>query len=359
MSKLRIGMTIGDINGIGLEVIIKTVQEKAIQNMCTPVIYGSGKAVSFYSNLLDAGIPFQALQDTAEKANPQKINVVNCWQENVPIEPGKVTEAGGKYAALALDAAIADLKAGHIDALVTAPINKEAMKMSGFPYPGHTELLAKELGTQSESLMFMVSDVLRVGVITNHLPIQDVAQSLKKELVMKKIQAMHDSLTVDFGLERPTIAVLGLNPHAGDGGAIGKEDEAIIRPAIVEMKKKGIFVTGPHPADGFFGSGQHARYDGILATYHDQGLIPFKLLAFGGGTNYTAGLSHVRTSPDHGTAYDIAGKNTADSSSFRQALFTAVDIIRNRRDHHEMHANKLGKKSQAITSGEDEVIVED
>jgi len=342
MEKMKIGITAGDINGIGLEVILKTLKDEKVLEYCIPVVYGSSKVVSYHKNIIDADFHFQQIEQAVE-AREGDVNILNCWQENVNITLGKATEEGGKYALYSLQTAVYDLRDGNIDAIVTAPINKEAMKMSGFPHPGHTEYITEQLG--GNSLMFMVHDELRVGVVTAHLPLRDVADTITKELVMSKIKTMEESLKKDFGLERPTIAVLGLNPHAGDGGAIGDEDDTRIRPAVVECKKAGTLVMGPYPADGFFGSGQHRKFDAILAMYHDQGLVPFKLLAFGKGVNFTAGLGGVRTSPDHGTGFDIAGKNIANPSSFRQALFVAIDVARNRRQFTEDHANPLQPRS--------------
>lgn len=354
---MKIGISIGDINGIGLEVILKTLASPGILNFCIPVIYGSSKVVSYHKNI--TGIDFQYQQiRSANQLVTDRVNVVNCWQDNVNITIGKPSEAGGLYAIKSLEGAVAELKAGMIDALVTAPINKYAMQMAGFPFPGHTEYLTQEL-SNGDSLMLMVNDKLRIALATNHLPIDNVAGAIDKGLLVRKILMLNDSLRKDFGVERPVIAVLGLNPHASDSGVIGDEEEKYIRPAIEDLKVKGILVNGPFPADGFFGSGQHVKYDGILAMYHDQGLIPFKLLSFGSGVNYTAGLSGVRTSPDHGTAYDIAGKNEADPSSFRQALYQAVDISRNRKDHAEMHENPMIKKRNRLTEGEDEVLPEE
>lgn len=356
MDKLKIGITIGDINGIGLEVILKTLGHEKILDICTPIVYGSSKIVSYHKNIVEGDFDFYNTRG-ADRLNEHKINIVNCWQENVNITLGKPTDLSGKYAFKSLEYATLDLKNGLIDALVTAPINKQAMKMADFPFPGHTEYLTKELGAE-ESLMFMINDDLRIGLVTNHVPIKDVAEKVTKQLIYRKLQIMHDSLRIDFGIERPTIAVLALNPHAGDNGVIGDEEEQIIRPAVIELKKKGMLVLGPYPADGFFGSAQHRKFDGILAMYHDQGLIPFKALSFGEGVNFTAGLAGVRTSPDHGTAYDIAGNDEADASSFRKALFTAMDIAKNRKVYAEMHANVLVKKG-VLEDQEDEVIEED
>ncbi|MBV6427808.1 MAG: D-threonate 4-phosphate dehydrogenase [Haliscomenobacter sp.] len=351
MDKPKIGITIGDINGIGLEVILKTLANPQIINFCTPVVYGSTKVISYHKNIVGIDFHFNSIQ-RAERMPTDKINILNCWQENVNITLGKATEMGGQYAIKSLECATKDLKQGLIDALVTAPIHKEAMQMAGFPYPGHTEYLTKELGVD-ESLMFLVADQLRVGLVTNHLPLKDVAGQITKERILKKIQIMEASLRIDFGIDRPTIAVLGLNPHAGDGGVIGDEDDRIIRPAVIECKKNGLLVVGPFPADGFFGSGGYKKFDAILAMYHDQGLIPFKLLTFGGGINFTAGLPGVRTSPDHGTAFDLAGKNEADPDSFREALFAAIDIARNRKDYYDSRANALTKRTKIAVESED------
>ncbi len=342
MNKLKIGISIGDINGIGLEVILKTVANKQILERCTPVIYGSSKVVSYHKNIVEVDFPFHATR-SAQHTKDDRVNIVNCWNDNVNITLGKPTDMGGQYAVQSLEYAVKELKFGLVDALVTAPINKNAMKMANFPFPGHTEYLTREMGAK-ESLMLMVSNALKVGLVTNHLPISIVADEITKELVARKIRILNDTLIRDFGLERPVIGVLGLNPHAGDDGVIGDEEERIIRPAIIEAKKSGTLVMGPYPADGMFGSGQFKKFDAILAMYHDQGLIPFKALSFGSGVNYTAGLPHVRTSPDHGTAYDIAGQNKADESSFREALFLAMDIARSRNEYAEMHANPLVRK---------------
>jgi len=342
MNKLKIGISIGDINGIGLEVILKTVANEKILDRCTPVIYGSSKVVSYHKNIVEVDFPFHSTR-SAQHTKDDRVNIVNCWTDNVNITLGKPTDTSGEYAFKSLEYGVKELKFGLIDALVTAPINKHAMKMANFPFPGHTEYLTQEMG-MSESLMLMVSETLKVGLVTNHLPISVVADSITKELASKKIHILNETLIRDFGLERPMIGVLGLNPHAGDDGVIGDEEERIIRPAVIEAKKGGMMVMGPYAADGMFGSGQFKKFDAILAMYHDQGLVPFKALSFGSGVNYTAGLPHVRTSPDHGTAYDIAGQNQADPASFREALFLAMDIARNRIHFAEMHANPLKRK---------------
>lgn len=346
ISRPRIGITVGDINGIGLEVILKTLANKKILQYCTPVIYGSPKAIAYHRNIVGVELQFQNIRG-AEATENDKINVVTCWQDNVNITLGKLTEASGKYAYKALEQAASDLKNGLIDALVTAPINKKAMQMVNFPFPGHTEFLTKEFGVK-DSLMLMVSDDLRVGLVTNHLPISEVSAAITQAKILFKLNMLNQTLRVDFGIERPTIAVLGLNPHAGDEGAIGDEEAKVIIPAIMQAKEKGIMAVGPFAADGFFGSDNFRKFDAILAMYHDQGLVPFKTLSFGNGVNYTAGLPIVRTSPDHGTGYDIAGKNLADETSFRKALFLALDITRNRKGHAEAHANPLRVKGVVL-----------
>jgi 4-phospho-D-threonate 3-dehydrogenase / 4-phospho-D-erythronate 3-dehydrogenase len=357
MEKLKIGISIGDMNGIGLEVILKTVSDPRILNLCTPVLFGSSKVVSYHKNIVEVEFPFANLR-SAEDAESGKVNVVNCWQENVNITLGRISEEGGRYAYKALEAAVSALKLGTIDALVTAPINKKAMQMAEFPHAGHTEYITEQLGAK-DSVMLMLNDDFRVGLVTNHLPLSKVVENVTKERILKKLAILDETLRIDFNIGRPTIAVLGLNPHAGDEGALGEEEETIIRPAIEMAKDKGILAMGPFAADGFFGSGQHKKYDAILAMYHDQGLIPFKALSFGSGVNYTAGLGSIRTSPDHGTAFDIAGKDMADPSSFRQALFTAIDIAKNRMAYVEMTANPIKSRSAKYKSGEDEILKED
>ena len=355
MNKPTIGISVGDINGIGLEVILKTLDDHKILNLFTPVIYGSSKVVSYHKNIVHAeNFQFQGVRDAGSLIrDPKIVNVVNCWQENVNITLGKATAEGGSYAAQSLEWAVADLKHGLIDALVTAPINKKAMELAKFPFPGHTEYLTHEMGVKN-SLMLLVHDGLRVGLATGHISLKEVAAKLTKERIMSKIQILNETLKIDFGIERPTIAVLGLNPHAGDEGVLGDEEERIIRPAIVELKKRGIIAMGPFAADGFFGAGQYKKFDGVLAMYHDQGLAPFKALSFSEGVNYTAGLPLVRTSPDHGTGFDLVGKNEANPSSFRQAIFLAIDIVRNRHDYAEAHANPIQTRHRY--EGEDEVI---
>lgn len=342
-NKPVIGISFGDVNGIGPEVVLKALNHKQVLHLCTPVIYASTKTVTYHKNLIELEDLSFVGQRNAERLAYDKINVVNCWNDNVNIALGKPSEAGGKLAQSSLQAAVADLQAGLLDAIVTAPIHKKSMEMAGFGHIGHTEYLTKEFNAK-ESLMLLASDNLRVGLVTSHIPLRQVAEAITKERILAKLRIFNEALKVDFGLERPLIAVLGLNPHAGEEGMLGNEEEKVIRPAVVEAKKEGgIMAFGPFPADGFFGSGQFHKFDGVLAMYHDQGLIPFKALTFGRGVNFTAGLSCIRTSPDHGTAFDLVGKNTADPSSFMHALFMAIDLHRNRKEYHELKKNAVKK----------------
>jgi 4-hydroxythreonine-4-phosphate dehydrogenase len=327
--KPRIGITIGDLNGVGPEVVIKALADNRLHNIVTPVIYGSAKVISFYKKLLNIEeFNYTQVRNKGQFA-PKSINVVNCWEDTFEIVPGKASKQSGKASFIALKQACDELKEGVIDALVTAPIDKQSIHSDEFPFKGHTEFLGQFFGA-SESLMFMVSDVLRVGLVTEHVGVKDIAALVTREKIEAKLRIMDQSLRKDFGIGKPRIAVLGLNPHAGDLGLIGKEDEEIIKPVIADQKNKGRLVYGPFPADGFFASGSQSKYDAVLAMYHDQGLIPFKLIAFEEGVNYTAGLPVVRTSPDHGTGYGIAGKNMANESSLRAAIYRAADIFRNR-----------------------------
>lgn len=352
--KIKVGISVGDVNGVGLEVILKTLSDKRILNHCIPIIYGSSKVVSYHKNIAQLEVFSFNGTKSADHINPKMVNVVNCWNENINIKLGQVNMDGGKYALLSLERAMEDLKNEKIDALVTAPIHKKAMELAGFQHVGHTEFITKSVEVK-ESLMLMVNDDLRIGLVTNHIPIHRVAQKINQRLVTKKLQIMHQALHIDFGIDKPKIAVLGLNPHAGDDGLIGDEELRNIMPAIEEAKDLNIMAIGPYSADGFFGSGTYKKFDGILAMYHDQGLLPFKALSFGSGVNYTAGLPVVRTSPDHGTAFDIVGQNVADSSSFRKALFQAIDVVKNRRNYMEMTANPL-RENKMILHQEDEDI---
>lgn len=340
--KYKIGITLGDINGIGPEVILKTLSEPKVLNSCIPIIYGSGKVLGYHKNILkDSTLSFVTVSNP-KQAQEGKISVINTYHETVNINLGQATAEAGKFAYVCLDSAVNDLHNGAIDGLVTGPINKKAMSMADFPEKGHTEYIAKKVGDE-EPLMFMVSDDLKIAIVTAHVPLKEVAPMLSKSLIKEKVMAMNNSLIQDFGHDKPLIAILGLNPHAGDEGTIGEEEEEFIKPLISELKESGLLVTGPHSADGFFGSREYSKYDGILAMYHDQGLIPFKALCFGQGVNYTAGLHVIRTSPDHGTGFEIAGNNEADPASFRSALYTALDIIRNRNEHIELKKNALQK----------------
>lgn len=335
-----IGITIGDPNGIGMEVILKTLVDNRMHQICTPVIYGSSKIISFYRKTLNiAEFNYNSVKN-AEGILHKKLNVINCWEDEVKLEPGLNTEAGGKYAFLSLEHATQDLLDNKIDALVTAPINKENIQKSGFKFAGHTEYLADKCKATGH-LMFMVSEGLKVAVVTGHVALKDIPAGLSPEKIIQKLNLMNQSLKEDFGIVKPRIAVLGLNPHASDNGIMGTEERDIIIPAINKAKEAGLFVYGPYAADGFFASTVIKEFDAVLAMYHDQGLVPFKALAFDSGVNYTAGLPIVRTSPDHGTAYDIAGKNLANEGSFRHAVYTAIDILAKRAEYKELNANPL------------------
>ncbi|MFI5160824.1 MAG: 4-hydroxythreonine-4-phosphate dehydrogenase PdxA [Sphingobacteriales bacterium] len=338
--KLKIGISVGDVNGIGLEVIIKTLADAKILDYCTPIVYGQTKIASFHRRTIEGNeLNFQVI-DHPNQAQHRKANMINCWEEDVKIDLGVINEIGGKYALLSLQRATADLVNGDIDALVTAPINKDNIQSEEFKFPGHTEYLQEQAGA-GDVLMFLVSDTLRVGVVTGHIPLNKVAGTITSEKILGKLRLMDASLRKDFWIRKPKIAVLGLNPHAGDNGLIGTEEQDIINPAIAEARASDILVFGPYSADGFFANGSYTKFDAVLAMYHDQGLIPFKQLAFESGVNFTAGLNFVRTSPDHGTAYDIAGKNMASSESFREAIFTAIHIVKNRRESAELTENPL------------------
>lgn len=351
-NKIKIGISIGDINGIGLEVILKTLSETKILDYCTPIVYGHTKVASYHRKALGiSDFAFNVINNP-DAANPKKANLINCWEEDVKVELGVSNETGGKYALLSLEKATEDLVNGHIDALVTAPINKHNIQSDNFKFPGHTEYL-QERSKSNDVLMFLLSDDVRVGVVTGHIPVGDVPKSITKEKIVKKLQLMNDSLKKDFWIEKPKIAVLGLNPHAGDNGLLGKEEENIISPAIHEAFDKGIICFGPFPADGFFGKGSYKQFDAVLAMYHDQGLVPFKTIAFGSGVNYSAGLNVIRTSPDHGTGYDIAGKNIADPSSFIEAVFTAIHIVKNRREQEDLLRNQLRSGGKLVETAFD------
>ncbi|PPK87413.1 4-hydroxythreonine-4-phosphate dehydrogenase [Neolewinella xylanilytica] len=342
MDPLRIGISVGDINGIGPEVIVKALSRRGILELFTPVIYAGAEVFARFADTFAFSVV-----DNAEAAEDGEISLVPCWDEAVEASPGAATKAGGIAAARSLERVVDELKAGHLDALVTAPINKSVMPRDAFPYPGHTEMLTERLGAE-ESLMFLVSDDLRVGVVTNHIPVSEVAGAVTKAKILEKLEIMDRSLRADFARDKPLIAVLALNPHAGDQGRIGKEDEEVVRPAIEAAKAAGIMALGPFPADGFFGSGNFKKYDGVLAMYHDQGLIPFKALSFGKGVNFTAGLPVIRTSPDHGTAYDLVGQDIASPDSFLAALFLARETYLNRERYEEDHANPLEDRMHLV-----------
>jgi len=346
-NKPIIGISCGDTNGIGLEVIIKTLSDARMLEICTPVIFASNKVINFYrKSLPDINFSFMSVKDSS-RMNPKQVNAYNCWEEDMEINPGQITADGGKYAIISLTVAAEALKAGKLDGLVTAPIHKKNIQSDTFNYPGHTPYL-KNLFEVKDVVMFMVAENMRVALVTEHLPLKDVAQNISKESILSKLLLMNESLKKDFGINKPKIAVLGLNPHSGDEGLLGKEEEEIIRPAIKDAKQKNILCFGPYPSDAFFARGQYEKFDAVLAMYHDQGLIPFKSLAHGEGVNYTAGIKGIRTSPDHGVAFDIAGKGIADESSFREAIFTAVQIIHNRKENSEQYRNPLKKMSAAV-----------
>ena len=338
--KLIVGITQGDGNGIGYEVIIKSLADARILESFTPVIYGSSKIFGFYRKQIPDIDPMDTyVINSARDAHPKRINIVNCLSDNVFVEPGQSTPESAKSAIRSLECAVQDIKNGYIDVLVTAPINKRAMVREGFGYNGHTEYLENIFGVK-EVTMLMVSDILKVGVVTAHIPLKDVASSLTQEKILSKLRMMDRSLKEDFGVDEPRIAVLGLNPHCGDGGLLGDEEQDIILPAVQAAMREGIQAFGPYSPDGFFGLGNHARFDATLAMYHDQGLAPFKALAFERGVNYTAGLPIVRTSPDHGTAYEMAGRGEADPHSMMQAIYTAIDIYWHREAYKALHGEK-------------------
>jgi 4-hydroxythreonine-4-phosphate dehydrogenase len=338
--KIIVGISQGDINGIGLEVVLKTFMEPELCDICTPVLFSSQKTVGFYRKVMGMEeLNFNAIRDL-KQLNSKKPNVFVCYEEEVQIEMGNSTPTGGKYAQISLQKACEAAKAGLIDVLVTAPIDKHNIQSENFKYPGHSEYLASFFGFEKGAMMLMCSDELKVGLVTGHVPVQNVSALITVERVKDKLQHLNKTLRSDFAIQKPKIAVLGLNPHAGDRGTLGNEEENVIRPAIDQLKNE-MQVYGPYSADGFFGSGTYKKFDAVLAMYHDLGLIPFKTISFNNGVNFTTGLPIVRTSPDHGTAYDLAGKNVADAGSFRKALYMAIDIYRNRKMYKENSANPL------------------
>ena len=339
--KLVVGITQGDGNGIGYEVIIKALADERVLDMCTPVIYGSSKIFGFYKKQIHNIEQITTNVITSAKDVHQKrVNIVNCLPDNVFVEPGQATPESAKSAMISLQRAVQDIKDGHIDVLITAPINKRAMANEGFGYTGHTEYLEKEFGVE-EVEMIMVCDRMKVGVVTGHIPLKDVCSSLTTEKILRKLHIMRDSLRKDFGIDAPKIAVLGLNPHCGDGGLLGDEEQQIILPAVQAANEEGILAFGPYSPDGFFGLGNYSKFDAVLAMYHDQGLTPFKAVAFEEGVNYTAGLPVVRTSPDHGTAYEMAGRDKADPRSMKAAIYTAIDIWHKREEYKELIAGRM------------------
>ncbi len=337
---LKVGISIGDLNGIGTEIILQTFADKRMFKQCVPIIYGTVQVIN--EHIKSLGLPDIKINEIekAEQAKEGVLNVFKCWDDKVSIELGKENKANGRFALDALRGVAADAILNKIDAIVTAPVSKELINTEKEKFVGQTEFFTDACSV-SESLMLMNSDNLRVGLVTNHLPVAKVAEAIDTNQIIRKLLTLNQGLVEDFGIERPKIAVLALNPHAGDGGLIGKEEKDVIDPAIKEAKNEGVMAVGPFPADAFFGTGNYQKYDAVLAMYHDQGLIPFKALAFGSGTNVTLGLPIVRTSPDHGPAFDIAGKNMAEASSFRKAIFNAVDIAKHRAAYKEMHKNPI------------------
>ena len=341
-TKIKVGITQGDVNGIGYEVILKAFEDPTMLELCTPIVYGSPKIMTYHRKALEMETSFTIINSASEAVHG-KINVINCCDDEVKVELGKPSKESGKAAFDALEKAIAEYKEGKFDVLVTAPIHKQMIQSENFTFPGHTEYIEQSVGEGAKALMILANDCLRVALATGHVPVAKIASTLTKELIEEKLTIFNAALKSDFGINGPRIAVLALNPHAGDGGVIGSEEETIITPAIKAAREQGIICFGPYPADGFMGSGAFGHFDGVLAMYHDQGLAPFKTLAMESGVNFTAGLPIVRTSPDHGTAFDIAGKNQASADSFRQALYMAIDIYRNRKHDAEAHQNPLRK----------------
>lgn len=335
---IKLGISIGDLNGVGSEIVLKIFEDSRMLDFCTPIIFASIKTMSFVKKHYKIDINLNGINHI-NQAIMGKVNVLNCWKENVNITFGKEDKTIGEYAIKSLQQATTALKNEEIDVLVTAPINKSSIQSETFKFPGHTDYLNQEL--EGNSLMFMVNGGLRVGLLTDHVPVKDVSKHITTRLIEDKVNTVHESLIKDFKINKPKIAVLGINPHTGDNGVIGNEDDKILRPALKKIKEKGKLVFGPYAADSFFGSNNYKNFDAIIASYHDQGLIPFKTLSFGQGVNYTAGLNRVRTSPDHGTAFEIAGKGQADIGSFKEAIFTAIKIFNNRNEYAEISKNPL------------------
>jgi 4-hydroxythreonine-4-phosphate dehydrogenase len=341
--KIRVGITHGDINGVGYEVILKAFSDPTMMELCTPIVYGSPKVATYHRKAMDIQTNFSII-NVADEAQDGKLSILNCVDDELKVELTAATPDAGKAALDALERALQDYREGLIDVLVTAPINKHTIQSDAFHFPGHTEYIEERVGDRRKALMILLKDDFRVALVTGHIPVKDISATITKELIMEKMSIFHRSLKQDFGIDSPRIAVFSLNPHAGDNGVIGTEESEVIIPAMQEMIAKGIQCFGPYPADGFMGSGNFTRFDGILAMYHDQGLAPFKALAMDEGVNFTAGLPIVRTSPAHGTAYDIAGQGIASEASFRQAIYTAIDVYRNRIIEKEIHARPLRKQ---------------
>ena len=340
--KIRVAITQGDTNGVGYEVILKVFTSPEMLELCTPIIYGSSKIAAYHRKALNLETSFSTISN-AEEARDGRVNLLNCFDEEIKVELGQPSQEAGQAALMALDRAMTDFRKGLYDVLVTAPINKATIQSPSFHFPGHTEYIETSVGDGKKALMILMNETLRVALVTTHLPVKDIATAITKESIIEKATIFHQALKRDFRISCPRIAVLSLNPHAGDDGLLGSEEKAVIIPAIEELADKGIQAFGPYAADGFFGSGTYDKFDGVLAMYHDQGLAPFKTIALESGVNYTAGLPIVRTSPDHGTAYDIAGKGIADENSMRQAIYTAIDVFRNRQDYDEPLQNPLPK----------------
>jgi len=336
--KIKLGISIGDFNGIGIEIILKTFSDKRMLDFCTPIIYGSTKLITTYKKDLNINIPFNGIKHI-DNALIGKINILNLWKDDIEVDLGKPTRESGKCAFESLEAATDDLAKGLIDVLVTAPINKDNIQSENFKFPGHTEYLESKLN--GESLMILMTNKLRIGLITGHIPVSKVSETITPELIKKKVEILYTTLIQDFAIPKPKIAILGLNPHCGDHGVIGNEDDEVIKPTIDEIQGEGKIVYGPYAADSFFGSENYKNFDAILAMYHDQGLAPFKTLSFGEGVNYTAGLDKVRTSPDHGTAYELAGKDLANINSFKEAIFTGIKIFKTREEYKSLTENTL------------------
>jgi 4-hydroxythreonine-4-phosphate dehydrogenase len=341
--KIVVGISIGDLNGIGAEIMLKTFADPRMFDFCTPVVFASQKAIQFLKKHLNLTTQTQKVE-SLDKLIDKKLNIINVWNDPFNFDFGKETKKAGEYAIASLKSATEALKEKKIDALLTAPINKANIQSEDFSFPGHTDFLAKEL--QGNALMFMVSDELKVGLLTDHVAVKDVASEITPELIKEKITTINESLKKDFRIRKPKIAVLGINPHSGDNGVIGKEDDEVLKPVIDKLYNNKVMVFGPYAADSFFGSNNYKKFDAVIASYHDQGLIPFKTLTFGNGVNYTAGLSEVRTSPDHGTAYEIAGKGIADASSFTEALFSAISIVKNRAEYAGLTQDVLRKRKK-------------